>query len=126
MSHWSLAGRLLDLDHVHLLQELVVPVAELAGTALQDVELGAALEILDERRAVGAAGLADRLEQDLRADVLAPGLLGRLAVALDELLRERLRGLVLEPVYQALPVAESDSRPAAQNGPVSMTPPASG
>ena len=86
--------------------------------------------ILDRLPAVGAAGLADRLAAGSGADVVAPGLvLGRLAeLAVDELLREGLRGLVVEPVVpEALPVARERRRgPRPRTAPVSMTPPASG
>src|SRR3990172_10951487 len=46
----------LDLDHVHLLQQLVVPLAERARAALQDVEAGALLEIGHPLRALRAPG----------------------------------------------------------------------
>jgi hypothetical protein len=89
--------RLLDPYHVHFLQELVVPVAELAGPPFEDVELRAALQILDDGSAVRPAVFLDRLQEDLDAVIFAPALvLGRLAELVDEGLGEGLRGLILQ------------------------------
>ena len=119
-------GRLFDLDHVHLLQELVVPVAELAGTAFR----------------MSNSGPPSRYSTIAMLSVPPVSLiaLSRIWVPTYSPQAWFSGGLPLRsmnfcvnaceasssPWYQRLcQWPENDSRPAAQNGPVSMTPPAS-
>src|SRR3954470_16314661 len=72
-------------DRIHLVHELVVPASEITFAALQDVELGAGLQMLDQGVTVRRFGLRDGVSEDLHAEIVAPGLdLGRLAPALGE------------------------------------------
>ena len=84
----------------------MVPVAEAALPGLEDVEGGALLEVGDPLGPLGALRLRHRLEQDLHADVVAPGLVvGGHPVLVREALGEGLRGGHCEAVVpEALPV----------------------
>ena len=85
-------GRRLEADRVHLLHQLVIPVAVIAFARLQDVELGALLEMLGDLRRIGRLDLVHRLRDVLRRHVVAPRLvLRRLAVLLRERVGELLR-----------------------------------
>ena len=121
-------GRVLDLDHVHLLQELVVPVAELAGTAFEDVELGAA-----SRYSTIAMLSVPPVSPIALSRIWVPTyspqawFSGGLPLRSMNFCVNACDASLSSPWYQRLcQWPESDSRPAAQNGPVSMTPPASG
>src|SRR5262249_41814442 len=82
----------LHRERVGLLDELVVPGAEVALARLENVELRLALEIRDQLLGVRRLGRVHRLREDLERYVLDPGVvLGRLAVALAELGDEGLR-----------------------------------
>ena len=96
----------LHLDHVHLLEQLVVPVAERSRPRLEDVEARTLLQVFDELRWIGRLRLRDRLRHDLHADVVAPRLVvGREAVLVEKALGEGLRRWHVEPMEpEALPM----------------------